>query len=58
MNLFKRVFKPKTCMSELERAEQVLDKIAHGNPNAWQTIAAKRYFGWTWDKDGKAIPPK
>jgi hypothetical protein len=45
------------CKKKLNDAEYVLKKIAAGRPGDWQTTAALRYFGWSWDKDGHAIPP-
>ena len=51
-----RIFTGKYKKKLLE-AERVLDKIAHGKQTDWQTVAAMRYFGWTWDSEGKAIPP-
>ena len=45
-------------LNKLKKAEFVLNKIAAGKHGDWQTTAAMRYFGWTWDKEGNAIPPE
>ena len=42
---------------QLEEAEELLQKISEGNAHDWQTIAAMRYFGWSWDTEGRAIEP-
>ena len=42
----------------LKEAEDLLKKISEGDGKLWQTIAALRYFGWTWDEKGHAIEPE
>jgi hypothetical protein len=42
----------------LNEAEDILRNISLGNQDDWQTTAALRYFGWTWDAEGKAIGPE